>query len=610
MAKPDYELDAAAVARKTIEAEIHIHASAISTLQTRYNALSPAVKLPPELLSEIFTHIAADCYNERKTNSTSPVYKWITLGHVCRVWRNVALNTPRLWSRIVFTRKTEIIETMFSRSKKAPLWVSAAIAPRDSRLGFLEKIMVESSRLKEIQLLGPARSLQIMATKWSEPADLLESLSLSDSCSAEFGHFPLSDGGVLPTLFSSETPHLRRLKIKWLSIAWTNPLFCPTLTNLTVISRSDSSFCLGSFSQLLQTLETLTCLRSLELNKSIPRLPDEELSVPDTWRSPVDLPCLQSLTLNADALDCANLLQHLTFPSDARLSVTARGERGTEDLARIFGNQVARGAPLRRVVFAPIYSRQLLWAFGRSIGADADTEQWDAELCVDAYGHSRALGALTGHAPFLRAVEHVEALWTYGSWEWRTLFERAPALRSLALTGHPGKQFFDALTLARGGEEGVGGGEELEEGDWTPAVPHLAEISMVQMRFPCRLHDHEYSEGTVDFLESMLDWLMLRCENGIPLQRLRLTNCVNVTEEVVGMVEEIVPDVVWDEHEQAACYSDEVLDVIDLDDDDDSSFDDGEMMDIFPWIPHMLDDELPENDLDDLDGYEDDWGFW
>ncbi|KAK0491712.1 hypothetical protein EDD18DRAFT_539430 [Armillaria luteobubalina] len=59
--------------------------------------LSPSRRLPPELLTEIFMH-------SLPLHSVGPrldprQFPW-TLSHVCRQWREVAICTPELWSRI------------------------------------------------------------------------------------------------------------------------------------------------------------------------------------------------------------------------------------------------------------------------------------------------------------------------------------------------------------------------------------------------------------------------------------------------------------------------------------------------------------------------------
>lgn len=94
--------DVIANARTALENQIETHAKQIIELKGRINGLALTARLPPEILSEIFTIVATDLYHSRRWGhyGLAHAYKWISLTHVCRAWREIALNTPRLWSRI------------------------------------------------------------------------------------------------------------------------------------------------------------------------------------------------------------------------------------------------------------------------------------------------------------------------------------------------------------------------------------------------------------------------------------------------------------------------------------------------------------------------------
>ncbi|RDB18238.1 hypothetical protein Hypma_000628 [Hypsizygus marmoreus] len=62
-------------------------------------ALSTQKKLPPELLSEIFSHCGPDRYDTRLPVSSYDHMPFKLL-HVCSRWRKVALDTPRLWTAL------------------------------------------------------------------------------------------------------------------------------------------------------------------------------------------------------------------------------------------------------------------------------------------------------------------------------------------------------------------------------------------------------------------------------------------------------------------------------------------------------------------------------
>ncbi|KAI0252264.1 hypothetical protein BJV78DRAFT_1124881, partial [Lactifluus subvellereus] len=76
--------------RKIEAARLHI-----LTLLTRRNALAPISLLPSELLAQIFHFHALDepSWSNRKS------FGWMKVTHVCRYWRQVALEDSSLWAR-------------------------------------------------------------------------------------------------------------------------------------------------------------------------------------------------------------------------------------------------------------------------------------------------------------------------------------------------------------------------------------------------------------------------------------------------------------------------------------------------------------------------------
>ncbi|KAJ3559094.1 hypothetical protein NM688_g546 [Phlebia brevispora] len=67
----------------------------LSGLRLHQNELLPVARLPPELLGIIFYEYIADMWKH-----VSEHYPWMCLLHVCHTWREAALATPRLWTRI------------------------------------------------------------------------------------------------------------------------------------------------------------------------------------------------------------------------------------------------------------------------------------------------------------------------------------------------------------------------------------------------------------------------------------------------------------------------------------------------------------------------------
>ncbi|KAI0726297.1 hypothetical protein C8Q72DRAFT_929126 [Fomitopsis betulina] len=101
-------------------------------------AFAVVAHLPPELLIEIFVFCTEDL-----SDGLVP----LTLGGVCRYWRDVSLTSPRIWQRLVFIdrRKTEAshaqAELWLSRSAQLPLYVHVNLGSSDHLLPLLSPIL-------------------------------------------------------------------------------------------------------------------------------------------------------------------------------------------------------------------------------------------------------------------------------------------------------------------------------------------------------------------------------------------------------------------------------------------------------------------------------------
>ncbi|KAG8893401.1 hypothetical protein FRC00_010562 [Tulasnella sp. 408] len=106
-------------------------------------------QLPPEILSEIF-HIAA---------KDAPLMP-ITLSHVDRFHRHVAINLSRLWSTISIRLAAPLVDLYLERSQSAPLFIDAMVPPlmefwsikAEQRCkGFLLKLKPHAHRIRVLK---------------------------------------------------------------------------------------------------------------------------------------------------------------------------------------------------------------------------------------------------------------------------------------------------------------------------------------------------------------------------------------------------------------------------------------------------------------------------
>jgi hypothetical protein len=131
------------------------------------DALSSSVlKLPADVLSEIFSYVAENDLTEYKwlgnssLDSTFPM-RWKIMGYslerICSRWRRAAISTPALWSTIsvAITSTKDLTErmhdktavpamkTILKRSKEHPLEISLAYIDGDPRTNLLWPLLIE-----------------------------------------------------------------------------------------------------------------------------------------------------------------------------------------------------------------------------------------------------------------------------------------------------------------------------------------------------------------------------------------------------------------------------------------------------------------------------------
>ena len=78
--------------RQAIVDEIDSLEAAARAFKSRYNELAPISRLPCEVLAAIFTFLSASAWERRQRYV---YFECMDVTHVCRRWRETALNHPR-----------------------------------------------------------------------------------------------------------------------------------------------------------------------------------------------------------------------------------------------------------------------------------------------------------------------------------------------------------------------------------------------------------------------------------------------------------------------------------------------------------------------------------
>lgn len=212
--------DAIKAAQSDIDDEIRRLNDYLCLLKSRRNSLCRISRLPPEVLSEVFLVFAEQLQVQDRFKVN---FEWITITHVCRLWRETALQHGRLWGKIDLT-KPDRTEVFVDRSKGAPLAVRGRfnISPELAFTGPPRCYREFHLSVKEGEL-GP-NVLQILNSPIHAP--VLESLALEAS-----EYYP--EYTLPPTIFDYQAPALTRLQLQNVRLEWPTSFF-PSLTRLSI----------------------------------------------------------------------------------------------------------------------------------------------------------------------------------------------------------------------------------------------------------------------------------------------------------------------------------------------------------------------------------------
>lgn len=282
--------------------------------QTSTSASSPISRLAPELLISIFELVPLLCRADPPPKSHD--IGWIAISHVCRRWRIIALNVPYLWLGIS-SPTLPWMQEMLLRSQPMSIDVrfnlDALENPYSSWQAFA-LAMQNIPRMRSLHLTGQVVDT-LLRTQYSTPALLLEDLRLELASIP-----PLGDPFYPDSLFGGETPVLRTLFLKGLSIRLSSPILS-ALSSLTI--HGDTRTPRHTLAQWLDALTRMPKLETLHLVQALSRTPLAGAdSNSDSSPSTVALPVLNALLFANNTLaDCVAFTSRLAIPSSASVEV-------------------------------------------------------------------------------------------------------------------------------------------------------------------------------------------------------------------------------------------------------------------------------------------------
>ena len=501
-----------------------INSSEASTraLKSLHNERAPISRLPREVLAAIFFLLSVFAWDEG-----SGILARIYVAHVCRRWRETALNHPRFWSHVNFTKLTPVgMAEILARAKMAPLHLEAYSKKRSmERFEDLGKqLEAHISHTRYLKLSG--WHLSTVVKRLVSPTPTLESLTLSHTCSL---YTTIPDN-----LFNCTAPSLTSLRLQNCDIGWKSPLFkglrILKIHVLTEEARPELNYWLDALNEIPQ-------LKELSLRYATPVAPLVDPLISRT----VTLPSLTHFFIHASGKDCALALAHLVLPSLTSLHVHVESrDREGEDVLLVIPYVVRNVSVLQDI--EPIRSiligdkgrdtEVLTWTTpGADVNIDGpaiqDNTSRSACFMFAAQGNDKwHIGVPTAIFDALLTLLPLDSVSTLTAQNhtllskefWLKHASRLPLLEQARLVPTAAKQFWEMLA------------EDIPLDSDGPQLPMLTKLI---------LHEVPMNRATWRHLR---DILIERVEQGVPLEYLDLRTCI-AAKYAITKFAEIVVDV-------------------------------------------------------------------
>ncbi|KAF5333284.1 hypothetical protein D9611_002792 [Ephemerocybe angulata] len=502
-------------------------------LRSCHNAVTLTCRLPPEILARIFIDLASMGLSAWYTLAANKKPRkvsvsWLRVTFVCRHWRSVALQSPSLWSNLVFSN-ANLAEAMLTRSKGAPLtiWYNGM---KDKPSSVLTTALSSVDRLRSVKFsLDKDSYIQPALLAWAQKTGpTLTSFEMS---------YDIGNSGSLPKAFLRASSHsLRILSLIRCGYTWGDLPIGPRITHLSLDSGhmfSDTHRPTHSmFAYSLQQMPHLQCFNLIGF------LPSEA----DTqYPEPIHIPSLRSLSLEDDARIIEVSLRILRFPREARIDLNPWYFDDTNNIAERVG-QTLRG--LRGFVPANRAFRKLSFHLESQIFRDAAHFEFFFEEGVD---ESLAGPCLTlsfnGHlVDFL--PDYVSLIYKYldipdsmtlhlkgylrmSIHTLRTTLGRIPQLNTVTFEEVPFRHVPKLLTRPVHSDGTDGTYASSDEGG---CFPGLTIINFVAL-------DMGALHGQDEVIVSMLD--------GHAVHEVNFRNCTNIQKKCFEMMKETLPSVLF-----------------------------------------------------------------
>ncbi|KAI0760711.1 hypothetical protein C8Q74DRAFT_1298391 [Fomes fomentarius] len=217
--------------------QVHMDEASLSCIRARIEALStfllPVLRLPPEVLVLIFKAGSRMPQDDPILGPSTPRPFPLVVAAVSRQWRDIAINTPDLWTNIAIRhpRPYGWVPLCLERSCGQPIDITI-----DCRSNLLTAPVVDHLLSRFMPHVGRWRRFALMT---SDPATIYAvGLKLANACAPMLRHLQLSLSGssgnqevILPKILQGGARTLSSVRFDSLSTPWD----APPLVSLTCL---------------------------------------------------------------------------------------------------------------------------------------------------------------------------------------------------------------------------------------------------------------------------------------------------------------------------------------------------------------------------------------
>ncbi|KAJ3495124.1 hypothetical protein NMY22_g19978 [Coprinellus aureogranulatus] len=495
-------------------------------------------RLPAEVLSRIFSVLASSSVIDVKDFGRARNPSWISVCHVCRHWREAALDCASLWTDLMF-HKPGLSEFMLANTKGCPLTVEFNVFNQEIEpfIDILRQAISQAHRLQSLivrredvmeQKLYLSR---IVGTGCTE-APILEKLVISRDAQQRTEE-------TLPEGFLSKgAPALRHLNLTGFNVgSWGSIPLGAGLTFLKLHAPIDSTLIRPDPATFFSALSSMDSLATLSLLKTAP---DDALQSSSQYTLPSTL---QKLNLEDTAELVNQFLRSVAVPGTAKLAVTFIDLQGDEALGEFIDLlELSWNSDIRAGVYGfdymPYDGERSRLKF--ALNEQSLNPNLDVSFMSSAWAQAPTLNIDDAFSLFNEQLNFSTLItlkiWQEHTWDaatWRTMFAQLPDLCLVELHRNALFGFLGALQE-----------EWNQPGNTTTALfPSLLWVKCHEIDFDKRLGRLHGLGDTFGCLVEMAKRFTTRYKF-----RLGLKECTDFGPEELKRLKEAAPglEVIWD----------------------------------------------------------------